>query len=73
MPPTADRVKRMAELLGENTDQWIALAGRVPEDLLEIIQESPSEIAELLRSVRGLKAEQIRELQKIAEGMKSQS
>lgn len=28
-PPTADRVKKMAEILGENVDEWTALAGRV--------------------------------------------
>lgn len=67
MPPTADRVKRMAELLGENSDEWIALAGRVPEDLSEIIQQAPREIADLLRSLRGMTAEQIRILQKAAE------
>jgi transcriptional regulator with XRE-family HTH domain len=28
-PPTADRVETMAKLLGQNVDEWIALAGRV--------------------------------------------
>jgi len=72
MPPTADRVNRMAELLGEDSDTWIALAGRVPEDLSEIIQEAPSEVGELLRTVRGMTAEQIRKLQKAAERMRKQ-
>ena len=61
-PPTADRVKRMAEILGENPDEWIALAGRVPEDLPKIIQEQPTEIPELLREAHGLTAEQLRTL-----------
>ncbi|GIW90228.1 MAG: transcriptional regulator [Pirellulaceae bacterium] len=61
-PPTADRVKRMAELLGENPDEWIALAGRVPEDLPAIIQEEPTAFPELLREARGLTAEQLRRL-----------
>lgn len=72
MPPTADRVKRMAKLLDEDSDKWIALAGRVPEDLSEIIQESPIEIAGLLRAVQGMKAEQIRKLSKAAERMKKE-
>lgn len=71
-PPTADRVKRMAELLGQESDEWIVMAGRVPEDLSEIIQESPSEVADLLRTVRGMTAEQIRKLQKTAERMKKE-
>jgi transcriptional regulator with XRE-family HTH domain len=64
MPPTADRVKRMAELLGENSDEWTVLAGRVPEDLAEIIHESPREMSDLLRAVRGLTASQLRKLHK---------
>jgi len=61
-PPTADRVKRMAELLEENPDELIALAGRVPQDLPAIIQSEPTEMPELLREARGLTAEQLRKL-----------
>ncbi len=70
MPPTADRVKRMAELLGENPDEWIALAGRVPEDLPEIIQKQPTEMPELLREASGLTAEQLRKLREQAKKLK---
>lgn len=69
-PPTADRVKRMAELLGENPDLWIALAGRVPEDLPGIIQKQPTEMPELLREASGLTAEQLRKLREQAKKMK---
>ncbi|GIW81354.1 MAG: transcriptional regulator [Gemmatales bacterium] len=69
-PPTADRVKRMAELLGENPDEWIALAGRVPEDLPAIIHEQPTEIPELLREARGLTVEQLRKLREQARKLK---
>lgn len=61
-PPTAERVRRMAEILGENADDLTALAGRVPDDLPAIIQEQPSPIAEFLRAARGLTPEQLREL-----------
>lgn len=61
-PPTADRVKKMAELLGENADEMIGLAGRMPEDLPEIIQRQPTEMPELLREASGLTAEQLRTL-----------
>lgn len=70
VPPTADRVERMAELLGENSDEWIAMAGRVPEDLVEIIQESPTELSSFLRAVRGMTPEQMRQLQKAVERIK---
>lgn len=70
VPPTADRVKRMAELLGEDSDEWTALAGRVPGDLTEIIHQSPAEIAALLRTLQGMTDEQIRRLRKSAERLK---
>ena len=62
MPPTADHVKRMAELLGENSDEWIGLADRVPGDLPGIIQQQPTEMPELLRDASGLTADQLRQL-----------
>lgn len=68
-PPTAERVRRMAELLGENTDEWIALAGRVPEDLPKIIQER-TEMPALLREASGLTAEQLRQLMEQARKFK---
>ena len=61
-PPTAERVRRMAEILGENADEMTALAGRVPEDLPAIIQQQPTPIAEFLREASGLTPEQLREL-----------
>ena len=70
MPPTADRVNRMAELLGENPDEWIALAGRVPEDLPGIIQKEPTAMPELLREASGLTAEQLRKLREQAKKLK---
>jgi len=62
MPPTADRVKRMADLLGENSDEWIALAGRVPEDVPGIIRQQPTEMPQLLREASGMTADQLRQL-----------
>ena len=69
-PPTADRVKRMAELLGENVDEWTALAGRMADDLPEIIRESPTALPDLLRAVRGLNPEQLLRLREVAEEYK---
>ncbi len=60
--PTADRVRRMAEVLGEDPDAWIAMAGRIADDVKKIILEQPEQIPELLRTVSGLSAEQVREL-----------
>lgn len=35
-PPTVKRVRKMAELLDEDVDELIAMAGRLPEDLPEL-------------------------------------
>jgi len=61
-PPTAERVRKMAELLGESPDQWIALAGRMPEDLTEIIKNEPEAMPALLRAAKGLTADELRKL-----------
>ena len=59
-PPTADRVRAMAEQLGENADQWIALAGRLSEDLADIIKSEPEAMPALLRAAKGLSADELR-------------
>lgn len=69
-PPTAERVKRMAEILGANPDEWIAMAGRVPDDLSAIIQKQPVGVPDLLRAVKGLTTEQLQHLKEDAERMK---
>lgn len=69
-PPTADRVRTMAEELGESVDEWTALAGRLTEDLPDIIHEAPSAVPDLLRAIRGLTPDQLRELRERAERMK---
>ena len=61
-PPTAERVQRMAELLGENADEWIALAGRVPEDVPGLIHQQPTKMPRLLREASGLSPKQLQEL-----------
>lgn len=71
-PPTADRVKRMAELLGENVDEWTALAGRITEDLPEIIHDAPTQVPDILRALRGMSPEQLRKIRKAVEELKRQ-
>ncbi|MEX2670892.1 MAG: helix-turn-helix transcriptional regulator [Phycisphaeraceae bacterium] len=61
-PPTAERVRVMAELLGESPDQWIALAGRMPSDLAEIIKNEPEAMPALLRAAKGMTADELRKL-----------
>src|SRR5215210_444958 len=63
-PPGAEKVKKMAELLGENPDELLALADKVDPELPEIIREKPRAMADLLRTVRDqeLTDEEIREV-----------
>lgn len=61
-PPTVERLNRMADVLGENRDEFVSVAGRVPEDLPRIIQSRPDTIPELLRTTKGMTPEQLREL-----------
>jgi transcriptional regulator with XRE-family HTH domain len=69
-PPTAKLVRRAAELLGENPDEMIAMAGRVPEDLPKIIQSQPEAMPELLRAAKGLTAEKLKKLAEEAKRLK---
>jgi HTH-type transcriptional regulator, competence development regulator len=71
-PPTADRVKRMAEILSENVDEWTSLAGRLTEDLPGIIQGRPTELPDMLRAMQGLTPDQLRQLRADAERMKKE-
>jgi len=59
--PAADRVKRMAELLDADADEWITKAGRMPEDLKEIILSDLEQMPALLRAAKGLTPEQLRQ------------
>jgi transcriptional regulator with XRE-family HTH domain len=73
VPPTADRVRRMAELLEENADEWMAVAGRISDDLLEIIRQSPVQISGLLREVQGMTEEQLREVREVARNLRKEN
>ena len=58
-PPTVERVRKIAELLEENTDELIAAAGRMPEDLPPIIRRAPAKLPELLRLAGEMSPEQL--------------
>lgn len=60
-PPSAEKIKKIAELLDANPDEFLALAGKVDPELSEIIRERPRAMADLLRTTRdeGLTEEDI--------------
>jgi len=70
-PPTADRVTKIAELLGEDSDEWIRLADRVPDDVYVLVRQHPKDMPDLMRLASGLSRkpfevikEQIRKMKK---------
>jgi HTH-type transcriptional regulator, competence development regulator len=65
-PPTADRVKRIADLLGESVDEWMAYADRLDEELPDIIHSDPA-VPDLLRAVQGMTPEQLKKLRAAAD------
>jgi len=69
-PPAEERIVRMAQILGEHVDELLALAGRVADDLPEIIRQQPRAMATFLRMAKGLTADEINRLAKQAEKIK---
>lgn len=65
-PPTADRIRRIAELLDESVDEWMAYADRLSEEFPDIIHSDPV-VPDLLRAVKYMTPEQLRELRAAAE------
>jgi transcriptional regulator with XRE-family HTH domain len=61
-PPAEDKVRNIAGVLGLDADELLALAGRVASDLTDIIRDRPREMADLLRTARGLTAEEMARL-----------
>jgi len=70
VPPAAHRIARMAELLDVCPDEWMALAGRVSDDVGKLIAEHSTEMSRLLRALQGLSAKHIRALRVMAEQLK---
>jgi len=58
-PPAESVVVSMARILGQDSDELLALAGRVADDLDDIIRGQPKELATFLRKAKGLNAEDI--------------
>jgi HTH-type transcriptional regulator, competence development regulator len=54
LPPKAEKIIKMAELLDVNADELLALAGKVDPILPEIIREQPK-MADFLRTAREAK------------------
>ena len=63
-PPAESRVKETAALLGVNSDELLALAGKVSSDLAEIIRERPTTMASILRTARSVPDDKLLAMEK---------
>jgi transcriptional regulator with XRE-family HTH domain len=70
-PPAEDKVKAIAQIIGCDVDELLALAGRVATDLSDIIKRHPIELAALLRTTKGLTTEDITGLARNAQRAKN--
>ena len=61
-PPAEDKVRKIAEIIGCDPDELLALAGRVASDLTDIILKRPREMADFLRAAKGLTADDMARL-----------
>ena len=69
-PPAEDKVKEIAKIIGCDADELLARAGRVSSDISDIIKRHPVELAALLRTTKGLTAEDIARLARQAQKAK---
>jgi transcriptional regulator with XRE-family HTH domain len=69
-PPTEARVRKIAEIIGHDADELLALAGRVASDLTVIIRQRPREMADFLRAAKGLTADEIARFARQAQKVK---
>lgn len=51
-PPSEDVIVKLADVLGEDKDVLLALAGKLSSDLQHIIMQRPRLFAELLRQLK---------------------
>ena len=53
-PPSEQTTRALAEVLDEDADFLLALAGKVSSDLAEIIRSRPRQFADLLRQLKDM-------------------
>jgi len=51
-PPSEAKIVKLAEILGEDPDVLLALAGKVSSDLKEVIRKRPKLFAQLIREMK---------------------
>ncbi|MCA3624606.1 MAG: helix-turn-helix domain-containing protein [Sphingomonas sp.] len=69
-PPAEDKVRLIAGVIGCDVDELLARAGKVATDLSDIIKRNPVEVAALLRTTKGLTADELTRLAREAQKTK---
>ena len=71
-PPSAENIKRMAELLGADPYELLKLAEKPDPDLVEMVKEQPKELADFLRTAheRGITPAQLAEFTRTLQAKK---
>ena len=69
-PPAEDNVRKIAAIIGCDADELLARADRVSSDLSEIIKRRPVQVAALLRTTKGLTADDMARLARWAQKAK---
>jgi transcriptional regulator with XRE-family HTH domain len=70
--PAEDKVRAIAKIIECDTDDLLARAGRVSSDITDIIKRHPVALAALLRTTKGLSAEDISRLARQAQKPKGE-
>ena len=71
-PPAEDKVRAIAKVIECDADDLLARAGRVSTDITDIIKRRPVELAALLRTTKGLSADDIGRLARQAQKAKDE-
>ncbi len=69
-PPSADNIKKMAELLGADPDELLALAKKVDPELSGIIIKKPKAMADFLRMASHLSEKELNAITQKIRGKK---
>lgn len=71
-PPAERKILAIAQALGKDPDELLALAGKVATELDQIIRENPQGMATFLRAAKGLSPAEMRMLTERAMGLKKE-
>ena len=71
-PPAENKVRAIAKIIECDADDLLARAGRVSSDITDIIKREPVQLAALLRTAKGLSAEDIARLTREAQKGKAE-